>query len=204
MQAREIIAKAEAFAIDFIAKISSPNEQPERKQVYFLDTQDDLKKYMGALQKVVSSLNNPTEEDEGVDEEALTLIAKANAVITQLKTAIAEFQKELAISDDVTEEETTAVFTQETLSDAMANNATTKEIAANMNAIAEQQAVASQLTYNYALVCDGQINMIAATTKSQLNDSINAIANTGNYQSIQLYKMQFTPVPLKQKTVLSV
>lgn len=201
MQVREIISKAEVFAMDFITKISSKTEQPERKQVYFLDTQDDLKKYMGALQKVVDSLHNP--EDGKADEEALTLIAQASDIITRLRNAIAEFQKELAISDDITEEETTAVFTQETLTEAMENNATTKEIAANMNAIAEQQ-TANQVGYNYALVCDGQINMIAASTKSQLNDSINAIANTGTYKSIQLYKMQFTPVPLKQKTVLSV
>ncbi len=202
MQANEVISKAEIFAMDFIAKIGNKAEQPERKQVYFLDVQDDLRKYMGALQKVVNSIQEAN--DGTISTEDAELIAKANDIITRLKTSIAEFQQELAINDNVTEEETTAVFTQETLSEAMENNSTTKEIAANMNAIAEQQAAANQIGYNYALICDGQINMIAATTKSQLNDSINAIANQGSYKSIQLYKMQFTPVPLKQKTVLSV
>ena len=94
--------------------------------------------------------------------------------------------------------------TQETISDAMQNNKTTQEISANMQAIAEQQKASSQIGYNYALVCDGQINMIAAADKAQLNESINAIANNGEYKSIQLYQMAFTPVQLKKKTVLSV
>ena len=40
MKADEIISKAELFANDFIKKLSDSTEQPERKQVYFLDNQD--------------------------------------------------------------------------------------------------------------------------------------------------------------------
>lgn len=202
MKVDELVSKAELFAMNFIAKISDKSVQAARKQAYFLDNQEDLQKYMGALQKVLTSINKDDESEDG--EDYTVLLTRAETVINDLKTAISEYQKELTISDDVTEEETTAVLTQETVTDAMANNSTTQEIAENMNAIAEQQKAASQIGYNYALVCDGQINMIAATTKSQLNDSINAIAENGNYKSIALYKMQFTPVPLKQKTVLSI
>ena len=108
------------------------------------------------------------------------------------------------IENTVTEEDTTATLTTETISEAMQSNKTTQEISANMQAIAEQQTAISQIGFNYALVCDGQINMIAATTKSQLVDSINAIADGGNYKDIALFKMQFTPVPLQKKTVLSI
>lgn len=200
MKADEIISKAELFSMSFIAKISDKSEQAARKQAYFLDNQEELTKYMGALQKIVTSYG----EESNLTEDDALLIERAQAIIDNLKKAIADYQKELTISDDTSEEDTTASLTQETISDAMKTNKTTQEISANMQAIAEQQKVSSQIGYNYALVCDGQINMIAASDKAQLNDSINAIANAGNYKSIQLYQMTFTPVQLKKKTVLTV
>ena len=200
MKVDEIISKAELFAMNFIAKISDKSEQAARKQAYFLDNQEDLQKYMGALQKIVTGLS----EDENTTDDDIVLIDRAKAVIDNLKKAISEYQKELTISDDISEEDTTAALTQETISDAMQNNKTTQEISANMQAIAEQQKAASAIGYNYALVCDGQINMIMATDKAQLNASINQIANSGNYKDIQLYQMAFTPVQIKKKTVLTV
>lgn len=200
MKADEIISKAELFSMSFIAKISDKSEQAARKQTYFLDNQEELTKYMGALQKIVASYG----EEPNLTEDDALLIERAQAIIDNLKKAIADYQKELTISDDTSEEDTTAALTQETISDAMKTNKTTQEISANMQAIAEQQKASSQIGYNYALVCDGQINMIAANDKAQLNDSINAIANAGNFKSIQLYEMTFKPVQLKKKTVLTV
>ena len=86
----------------------------------------------------------------------------------------------------------------------MKSNKTTQEISKNMNAIAEQQKASSTIACNYALVCDGQINMFLANTKDELNNMINNLANSGNYKDIQLFKMSFVPVPLNKKTVLSV
>lgn len=200
MKADEIISKAELFSMSFIAKISDKSEQAARKQAYFLDNQEELTKYMGALQKIVASYG----EEPNLTEDDALLIERAQTIIDNLKKAIADYQKELTISDDTSEEDTTAALTQETISDAMKTNKTTQEISANMQAIAEQQKASSQIGYNYALVCDGQINMIAANDKAQLNDSINAIANAGNFKSIQLYEMTFKPVQLKKKTVLTV
>jgi sugar-specific transcriptional regulator TrmB len=196
MKIDEIISKADKFATNFIAKLGDKAEQPARKQTYFLDNQDDLQKYMGALQKIITSIEDAdyvtTEEDE--------LLDKANEIVNNLKQAIAEYQKELVIDSNVSEEDTTATLTEETISDAMKNNKTTQEITANMQAIAEQQK-ASQIGFNYALVCDGQLTMLAAENEEQLNGSINAIADTGNYQDIKLYQLTFTPVPLKKKTI---
>lgn len=202
MKIDEVISKAELFAMNFIAKISDKTEQSARKQAYFLDNQEELQKYMGALQKIVTTINKDDPSDNGEDYEVL--LNRANDIINKLKAAIAEYQKELIISDDISEEDTTVTLTQETISDAMKTNKTTQEISANMQAIAEQQKVSNQIGYNYALVCDGQINMIAAADKAQLNESINAIANAGSYKNIQLYQMTFTPVQLKKKTVLTV
>lgn len=198
MKVDEIIAKAEVFSMSFIAKISDASEQPARKQTFFLDNQEELQKYMGALQKIITSYNEQAAREE--DDEVL--LNKATEISDKLKEAITKYQSELMISDSVTEEDTTASLTQETISDAMKTNKTTQEISANMQAIAEQQK--NQIAFNYALVCDGQINMIAATSKSQLNDSINAIAGNGNFKDIALYKMQFTPVQLQKKTILTV
>lgn len=200
MKAEDIIAKADLFAIDFIAKLSDKTEQPARKQAFFLDNQEELQKYMGALQKIIVSIGDA--EDFG--EEDAELITRAKSIVDALKKAIMDYQKELTISDSTSEEDTTVSLTQETISDAMKTNKTTQEISANMQAIAEQQKASSQIGYNYALVCDGQVNLLVANDTAQLNESINAIANTGSYKSIQLYKMAFTPVPLKKKTVLTV
>ena len=202
MKVDEVVSKAELFAMNFIAKISDASEQPARKQVYFLDNQEELQQYMGALQKIVTNIRKDDPSEDGEDYEVL--LNRADAVIDKLKKAIADFQKELTVSDSVTEEETTVQFTEETLKDAMKTNKTTQEITANMNAIAESQKTRAKINYNYALVCDGQITMLTANNTQELNDSINAVACAGNYKSIDLYKMQFTPVPLKKKTILSV
>ena len=200
MKADEIISKAELFANDFIKKLSDSTEQPERKQVYFLDNQDELKKYMNALQKIANSVN----DNENVTDEDMVLVDKASNIISDLKTAVSNFQKELIVNPDATEEDTTAVLSEDTISDAMKSNKTTQEISKNMNAIAEQQKASSVIASNYALVCDGQINMLLANTKDELNNMINNLANSGNYKDIQLFKMSFVPVPLNKKTVLSV
>lgn len=200
MKADEIISKAELFANDFIKKLSDSTEQPERKQVYFLDNQDELKKYMNALQKIANSVN----DNENVTDEDMVLVDKASNIISDLKTAVSNFQKELIVNPDATEEDTTAVLSEDTISDAMKSNKTTQEISKNMNAIAEQQKASSTIACNYALVCDGQINMFLANTKDELNNMINNLANSGNYKDIQLFKMSFVPVPLNKKTVLSV
>lgn len=200
MQVDEVISKAEQFTMEFIAKLTDKSEQSSKRQVYFLDNQDKLQQYMGALQKIISGF----EEDENMTEDDVVLLDRANDIIDKLKATISEFQKELTVSDDITEEDTTVQFTEETLKDAMKTNKTTQEIAANMNAIAESQKTRAKISYNYALVCDGQITMLTANNTQELNDSINAVAGAGNYKSIDLYKMQFTPVPLKKKTILSV
>ena len=202
MKVDEVVSKAELFAMNFIAKISDASEQPARKQVYFLDNQEELQQYMGALQKIVTNIRKDDLSEDGEDYEVL--LNRADAVIDKLKKAITDFQKELTVSDSVTEEETTVQFTEETLKDAMKTNKTTQEITANMNAIAESQKARTKISYNYALVCDGQITMLTANNTQELNDAINAVADSGNYKSIDLYKMQFTPVPLKKKTILSV
>lgn len=200
MKIDEVISKAEIFAMNFIAAINDETIPSARKQAYFLDNQEDLQKYMAAMQKIMTSID----KDDSSEDEAL-LLNRAENIVNDLKTAIMEYQKELIIDSNISEEETTTALTQETISDAMKNNKTTQEISANMQAIAEQQkAQQPQLGFNYALVCDGQVNLINAVDKTQLTESINTVANGGNYANIQLYEISFKPVQLKKQTILTV
>jgi sugar-specific transcriptional regulator TrmB len=201
MTVDEVISKAEHFAMGFITKLKDASETSERKQVYFMDNQDELRKYMGALQRTITGIKD---NDDASDDELL-LVQRAESVVNQLKEAIASFQQELTISSDIQEEDATATVTEETISEAMQNNKTTQEISNNMNAIAEQRKAMSQMPqFNYAISCDGNITLLNAKTKEELNNQINTVANQGSYKNIQLFQMQFVPVPLHQKTVLSV
>ena len=200
MTANEIISKAELFTMNFVSVLSSKTEQSERKQVFFIENQDELKKYMGAVSKTIEALksDNPSEDDA-------VLVQRAESVIAQLKSAIESFQEELTISSNIQEEDVAVALTEETISEAMKNNKTTQQITENMNAIAEQRKAMTQVPqFNYAMCCDGTINLISAQTKEELNLQINNIANQGQFKNIQIFEVHYVPVPVKKKTVLTV
>ena len=91
MQIDEVISKAEQFAMEFVAKLTDKSEQSSKRQVYFLDNQDKLQQYMGALQKIVAGFK----DDENITVDDSVLLDRANDIIDKLKATISEFQKEL-------------------------------------------------------------------------------------------------------------
>ena len=192
-----VIEKSREFAINFIDIIGDTSEQLSKRQVFFMDNQKRLKQCFDTLQKIA---NEELPEDIDDKEKYVNL---ADCIITNLKLAINKFQKELTISDNITAEETVPQLTEETLKDALKENKTTQEIAANMNAIANQNSPAFT-PYNYALFYDGLCAMISADTKEKLNADINAVLDTGNYTDIKLFKVSYSPVELKTKTVVTV
>ena len=201
MQADEIISKAELFAMDFIAKIQDKNMQEAAKAAYFMDNQEELGKMLQGLKTVVERLK----EQDIITDDDYVLVDRAEALRTQIEDCIKIYQQSLNIKSDVSEEETSAQLTEQTIAEAMKTNQTTQQISKNMAEIAEQQKLAANApAFNYALVCDGQINMIQANDKTMLNNMINQVAGNGNYKNISLFQMSFKPVPLKQKTILSV
>lgn len=201
MQADEIISKAELFAMDFIAKIQDKNMQEAAKAAYFMDNQEELGKMLQGLKTVVERLK----EQDIITDDDYVLVDRAEALRTQIEDCIKIYQQSLNIKSDVSEEETSAQLTEQTIAEAMKTNQTTQQISKNMAEIAEQQKLAANApAFNYALVCDGQINMIQANDKTTLNNMINQVAGNGNYKNISLFQMSFKPVPLKQKTILSV
>lgn len=201
MQADEIISKAELFAMNFIAKIQDKNMQEAAKAAYFMDNQEELGKMLQGLKTVVERLK----EQDIISDDDSVLVDRAEALRTQIEDCIKTYQQSLNIKSDVSEEETSAQLTEQTIAEAMKTNQTTQQISKNMAEIAEQQKLAANApAFNYALVCDGQINMIQASDKATLNNMINQVASNGNYKNISLFQMSFKPVPLKQKTILSV
>lgn len=201
MQADEIISKAELFAMNFIAKIQDKNMQEAAKAAYFMDNQEELGKMLQGLKTVVERLK----EQDIISDDDSVLVDRAEALRTQIEDCIKTYQQSLNIKSDISEEETSAQLTEQTIAEAMKTNQTTQQISKNMAEIAEQQKLAANApAFNYALVCDGQINMIQANDKATLNNMINQVAGNGNYKSISLFQMSFKPVPLKQKTILSV
>lgn len=199
MKIDEIISKSELFAMNFIAKINDKTEQPTRKQIYFLDNQDELQKYMDTLQKIVIRINSAP--DIATDDAVLA--NKASDIVKNLKDAISEFQKELVIDNNITEQDTTVSLTKETISDAMKTNKTTQEISKNMQSIINQTK-ANQVNYNYALVCDGNMNLLYAEDKDTLNKTINDLTSTSNFKNVQLYELNFKEIPLKKKVVFGI
>ena len=200
MTAMEMINKASAFATGFIDGIQNEESTQQAKQLYFMDNQDELRKYMSALQKAIEALKQEQANDSDEEQENQELLAMAEGIVDKLKAAISKFQAELTIDSNVTEEDVTPALTAETVGDAMKNNKTTQNIAADMEAIAQQNAI----PYNYMLVCDGDTIMIAAPDKQTLETNINKAVENGTYNSVRLYKLAYTPVPLKTKTILSV
>lgn len=201
MQADEIISKAELFAMNFIAKIQDKNMQEAAKAAYFMDNQEELGKMLQGLKTVVERLK----EQDTISDDDSVLVDRAEALRTQIEDCIKTYQQSLNIKSDVSEEETSAQLTEQTIAEAMKTNQTTQQISKNMAEIAEQQKLAANApAFNYALVCDGQINMIQASDKATLNNMINQVASNGNYKNISLFQMSFKPVLLKQKTILSV
>lgn len=200
MKADEIITKAESFALSFKAKLSDKTEQAEKKQVFLMDNQEILHKYLDALQKIVSTSE---ESDDESSEDIATLVKRAEEITKMLKETLTNYQAELLISTNASEETTTAVLTQESIKEAMKTNKTTQEISANMAAIAEEQALPSISKYTHMLVCDGQSYFVFAVDKISLETQINSITDNKNFTDIQLFELHLKPVLLHKKTVLS-
>lgn len=202
MKADEVITKAEHFARSFAQILLDENEQPEKKQVFLMDNQEVLHKYLGALQKIMET--TAATDLEAFDDDIEILVQRAQEVTSMLKETLSNYQTELMIQPDVTEETTTAVLTEETIKEAMKTNKTTQEIKSNMAAIAEQKATPSIMQYTHTLVCDGQSYFIFAVDKITLETQINDIVSTASFKDIQLFELKLTPVPLHKRTVLTV
>ena len=194
-----VIDAAEQFSTELISVLQNPTMQEAAKTAYFMDNQEKVSEHMSNLKNVI----NLFKDLESLTPEQTEYTDKAKVIAKSVKDAITLYQTSLNVNPDITPEQSTASLTNETISDAMQNNETTKQIHANMTAIAEQQQALAKVPFNYALYCDGALHMINAVDNNQLVKTINQVANTGNYKDIRLYEMKLTPVKLHQKTILT-
>lgn len=201
MTPQEVIEKGREIAQDLVANLADPNKQTASKQVYFMDHSEEIKSSMGALNQLITTITaNMDPDSDIIDGDQAALLSDAKKIVQDMQQTISDFQKLLMISSDVSEEQITPQLNEQTLHEAQQNNSTTKEIVQNMDAIAKSKAA----PYNYAMMCDGTVTLLYAATKEELNKAINQVANTGKYKEIKLFSLTFTPVPLKQKTILTV
>lgn len=201
MTPQEVIEKGREIAQDLVVNLADPNKQTASKQVYFMDHSEEIKSSMGALNQLIATITaNMDPDSDIIDGDQTVLLSDAKKIVQDMQQTIGDFQKLLMISSDVSEEQTTPQLNEQTLREAQQNNSTTKEIVQNMDAIAKSKAA----PYNYAMMCDGTVTLLYAVTKEELNKTINQVANAGKYKEIKLFSLTFTPVPLKQKTILTV
>lgn len=200
----EILTQSEMFANEFVKNIEDGKKEAAAKTVYFMDNQEDLQKVMTTLQKIVNKFGPDEDGNQPeMSEDDEVLFNKAQEIINRLSDCIAGYKNELMVNENVTEEETTAKVTQETIAEAMQNNDTTKQIAENMSKIVQNQNPQSP-QMNFCLMCDGQINMFQANTKQEINNCIQQVTDSGNYKDIALFQVSYKAVPLKKKTIVSV
>lgn len=200
MTAYEVLDKSKGFAEELVSQLSDKSVDLNKRQVYFMDNHSKVQACMSSLKTIVESYQ---ETPDSLTDDDLKMMNDAKAVLSTLQNTIADFQKELMIVETVNEDDIKEPqgLTQETLKGAMQNNETTKKIAQDMETIAKN---AQGIPYNHCMVCDGKLHMFAAATKEELEKAINDIANAGSYKDIRLYKMSFSPVSMKKKTVLTV
>lgn len=200
MTALECVEQSKVFSESVINGLTDMKQTSAARQVFFMDNYPKITATMEALKKIVNSVKN---EGDVATEEQIEIMNNAKAIMDSLQRAITMFQQELMINQDVQEDELekTPGLTAESIQEASANNATTQNIIKEMNDIAQAQ---SGPSFTHCLVCDGTINMFTANTKDEVVQTINKIAESGNYKQIELYKMAFTPISMKKKTVLTI
>lgn len=201
MTSSEIVAKGRTFATELATKLSDPNETTASKQVYFMDNHERIQKIMGALDEVVRTITATAGEGHGIQESEADALEQAKEIVADMKKTITDFQKSLTIAADVSEEDVAnRPLTQENMQQAATSEKGVQRMLESVEAAKNTKA----FPYNYALICDGVINLLGCNTKDELNKAINDIVDKGNFKSINLYQVQATAVPLKKKTILSV
>ena len=182
----ELISRAELFSKNFIHNINNKNESLSKRQVYFLDYQELLREYMTGLLQFMNTVH----KDDNLSDDVEFLFNKADSIVQSLKAAVTEFQNELAIDSNISEESTAVQLTEETILE-------------KVNTELDIESLTPP--YNYALVYGiGTMELIAAKDNTELNDTINKLITEDNHDNVRLYKLSLTPVELKKKVVFSV
>lgn len=185
MDFKNIIFKAEEFAKEFIGGIT--NTSPQKAQLYFMDNQEELKKYMDLLLKTA---------DMAKHEDNDELIKEADMVTAELKKAISEFKEKIKVNPETTEESASTVLNNDTIKDAMSSNENTQALAEDLDKVISAPA------WDYLVMVDGNPNLLSVSTKEELKEQVNLMAQLAK-KEFKLYKLNYEEIPLKVQTVVT-
>lgn len=190
--------KAEDFANEFIAELNNPDQEAAAKTAFFMDKQGDLKKVLDMLQGIATHIKETvgaTGGEMSADEEAL--LARAQGVSAMLKDNIRAYKDKLMVDPSVENADKVKGLTTDNIKEALTINETTKNISNDL-----AQAAIPTPNCNYAIVADGETIVFEAKSKQDINDCLMQTLQTAkDPNSIALYAISYTPVPLKQKTI---
>ncbi len=197
MTAKEIIEKGEQFAEKLAQKLCDASETTASKQSFFMDNYANIQTVMQRLSSVVQEFEEKC-DTEGVNMEDCDNLGKARETIAKMKSTIMDFQRLLLIDAGIQEEDLTVSVTKENVAEA------SKKITAEEAAEAGEDMDAFYENCNYALICDGDVTLIRAKDKAQLNEIINSLPQAETACDIAVYKIEMTPMPLTVKTTFVV
>lgn len=177
----------------FIDFLNNNDITKSKKMTFFIESQTQLKEIMNFLK----SINDENEDfvdfcsSENIHTE--DFINKSIELINKLQKAITDYQNTLYIDENVESED--IAINEETISDALQNNSTTKQIHEDLENIKKS----SMQKYNYCIMLDNNISMFHADNDNEINKYINTLLLDGNYKEVKLFKL--SEVKLSKQTI---
>ena len=201
---KKTLSEAKNFIKDFCGKISGTEMNDSAKQVFFLDNQQKVKETMETLTNIKTGYDSlGTEladgsEDEQIYELCVGLMTKLTKTLTDYKNSYS------GINPNVTVEETTTVVNEQTIAEAAQNNTSTQKMIKDMNEINEKANIEQLQEFTHAILAGKKFTYVKPTSKQELNMFINEIADANPNEKVNVYAVEFKPIPLTKKTMYSV
>ena len=204
IEMKQKLSVAKDFIKDFCNKLSGNEMNESAKQVFFLDNQQKVKQTMEELSGIKDGFDNlGIELEDGSEEQKCYELC--TGLMNKLTKTLTDYKNSYSgINPNVTVEDTTAVVTEETISDAAKNNSSTKKIIKDMNEINEKASIAQIQEFTHAILVGKKFMYVKATTAQELNTLINEAVDTNPNEKVSVYEVEFKPMPLKKKTIYTV
>ncbi len=201
---KQTLSDAKNFIKDFCSKILGDEINESAKQVFFLDNQQKVKETMEALNNIKSSFDSLGMELED-DSEEKKCYELCTGLMNKLTKTLTDYKNSYAgINPNVTVEQTTAIVNEQTITEAAQNNSSTKKIIKDMNEISEKANIAQIQEFTHAILAGKKFTYVKVTTAQELTTLINEIADENPNEKVNVYEIEFKPIPLKKKTVYTV
>ena len=201
---KQKLSDIKQFVIDFTRNMTDTEVTDSAKQVFFLDTQEKVKYSMETLTGIKSDLDAlGIELQDGSEEQQIYELS--SALMNKLTKTLTDYKNSYSgVKTDVTVEDTTAIVTAETISEAAKSNTSTQKMIKDMNELNEKATVSQLQEFTHALLVGKKFVYVNAATKEELNTVINQTADANPNEKISVYHVSLTPIQLKTKTTYTV